>query len=65
MAAKPELELIDDGFESQFESIYKIFMDAYSIAQGDPAAQQAAVNQFKTGVKTARSVRDAAKANLP
>ena len=64
MAGKPEPDLIDGGFEDHFDAIYKLFIEAYSAAK-TAAEQHAAIVAFQTRVRNARSVRDAAKANLP
>ena len=65
MAARTEQELIDDGFESQFEAVYEVFAESYSEAAGDHTLQKEALDHFQAGIKVARSVRDAAKMNIP
>lgn len=64
MAAKTELQLVDDGFEEVFGKIYMVFAQSYGSAK-NPAEQQTAIATFQTQVKIARSARDAAKENLP
>jgi hypothetical protein len=64
MAAKTELQLVDDGFEEVFGKIYLVFAQSYGSAQS-PAEQQTAISTFQTQVRIARTARDAAKQNLP
>jgi hypothetical protein len=62
--AKSETDLIDAGFEEHFGTLYKAFVLAYGSASTTPE-QKAAIATFQTHIKLARSVRDAAKKNLP
>ena len=60
-----EREVIQKAFEASLSQVYMAFREAYTNAQGNPAAEQKAITKFRDGVVHVRHVRDLALANLP
>ncbi len=61
---RDEKVMIDECFETAIKGLFDVLWKVWQTAQGSDDAQRAAVVHFVAGVKTARAVRDAAKAAL-
>lgn len=59
-----EQAAVDDAYASQLKTLYGTLFAALRDAQ-DPAAKQAGIDRFRTGVQLARNARDVAKVNFP
>lgn len=60
-----EQESIDRGYAATVETLFRVFLDAFTSAQGSAEAEQAAKLRFQHGIVHARHVRDLALELIP
>ena len=60
-----EQESIDRAYAATVETLFKVFFDGFTSAQGSAEAEQAAKHRFQNGIVHARHVRDMALALVP
>ena len=60
-----EQESIDRAYSATVETLFKVFFEAFTTAQGSPEAEQGAKTRFQNGIVHARHVRDMALALVP
>jgi hypothetical protein len=58
-------EIVKKAYEDQIAGLYKVFVAAFTSAQGDPAGEKQAKDRFQAGVKHARHTRDLALGLIP
>ena len=60
-----EQESIDRAYGATVETLFRVFFEAFTTAQGSADAEQAAKARFQNGIVHARHVRDLALSLLP
>jgi len=60
-----EKESIEQAYSYTVETLFRVFFEAFTTAQGNDDAEQAAKARFQKGIIHARHVRDLALSLLP
>jgi len=60
-----EQESIERAYAATVETLFRVFFEAYTSAQGSAEAEQAAKLRFQNGIAHARHVRDLALEWMP
>lgn len=60
-----EQEAIDRAYAATVETLFRVFFDGFTSAQGSAQAEQAAKARFQNGIVHVRHVRDLALDLIP